>query len=66
MSSTAIVTPRPPGTPASMAFCHASGAFTLNGPVKFHWTAAQPPGVVPRPGSLGTNAEAWAFTSGTA
>ena len=32
----AILTPLPPGAPAAEASAQACGAFTLNGPVKFH------------------------------
>ncbi|TML03632.1 MAG: hypothetical protein E6G41_13420 [Actinobacteria bacterium] len=66
VSSTATITPRPPGAPALIAFCQASGAFTLNGPVKFHCTLTQSPGIALRPGSSGMNADACALTSGTA
>ena len=53
MSSTATITPRPPERWAVRRLVHACGAPTPHGPTKFHWTLAQPPTTVWRPGSLG-------------
>ena len=53
MSSTATVTPAPPGRPTSIIRCQASGALTPVPARKFHWICCQPPGTAARPGSAG-------------
>ena len=43
VSSTATITPLPPGAPSAATLAHASGAFTPNGPTKFHCSFCQSP-----------------------
>ena len=53
MSSTATTTPLPPGAPSAATFDHACGAFTPNGPAKFHCSCCQSPAALPAPRSFG-------------
>ena len=67
MSSTATLTPRPPGRPTALRRSHASGALTPKSLLKFHCTPCQPPNGLPGwPGSFGTKPLMWAITFGDA
>src|SRR6478752_2357113 len=54
LSSTAILTPFPPGLPAENRLSHARGASTPVPGLKFHWSACHPAPLIP--GSLGIHA----------
>src|SRR3954467_15114643 len=63
-SSTAILTPFPPGRPAAIRLSHARGASTPVPGRKFHWSFCQPPGVDPvLPGAFGIHALAGAASA---
>src|SRR5262249_51953065 len=66
VSSTATLTPAPPGRPTASRWAHASGVFTPVLGRKFHCSCCQPAGAFAVPGSGGMKPDTCATMFGVA